>query len=119
MNAIEFEMDIVPIFNKLEVNKDESFHVVSLDNKEEFDNMYFIIYHGVLYNLLLKLENKDILEYNEFQNLVDTYFSFSLHEGIKTVFYGEQSVMTVSPYDEDKGVFITPVFNSDIKKRNV
>lgn len=116
MDAITFEMEIIPIFNKFKIEKDKTFHIRAMDNVDQYESLFAYIYHGILYNFFLQVEKKEMLSYDEFLYLSKTYLSFNIFYGEKTVQYGETDVLTVSKYDEENGSYITPIYGSKINR---
>jgi len=118
MNSIQFEMEMIPVYNKIEITQNVGFPISPFDEYSQYETLYDYIYLGIIYQFLLKVENKDILSYDEFLDLCDDFISSRMFDGVKTVSYGKTDILTATSYSEDDGSVITPVYGSNINKLN-
>ena len=96
MDSIQFEMEVVPIYNKIEITQNEGFKISPFDDYSQYKTLYDYIYLGIIYKFLLKVENKEILSYEEFLDLCDDFISSRMFDGIKTVSYGRTEILTAT-----------------------
>lgn len=113
INTTSFRTILVPTFNKIVVERGEAFHIRPDFNSEDFDALFNNIYHGIIYNFFLQLEEKEILSYEEYTYLYEHYLQILIFDGVKTVIYGESTILTASSFSKKSGSYITPLYKRD------
>ena len=116
MDNIEFQKEMVPIYNKIVIEKNVGFPIIPLRSYSEYYTLYNYIYNGIIYKFFLQIEKKEVLSYEEYIDLCEGYLNSSVFFGVKTIYYGEAMILTSSKYTVENGSVITPIYDLDVKR---
>ena len=115
-----FERELVPIFEKMTITVDVPFYIPSMSDINEYDSLFYNIFHGIVYNFFLKIEKKERLTYDEYKYLYDSCIKVDVFNGEKTVYYGFSPIIVISNYNEKETdricEYITPIYENKIKR---
>lgn len=118
----EFEDNYRPSFENMTVVINRPFYIKPMKEIKDYENAFDLLFHGILYNFFIKIENKNWLSFEEYKDLYKSCITTEVFNGETTLFYGDEEVLVISDYYDDtllkNGVYeyLTPVYKDSIKK---
>lgn len=104
LNEIVFEKEVLPLFDKFYFSSNEPFLLPHIDNKQEYDHLFNIIYHASIYKHLCFFKNFK-LNYEEYSRLFNTTLSFETFDGFTYVKYLSKPIIKIGTYqNEDNSI---------------
>lgn len=102
-NKIEqdkFEKEVVPLFEKIKFSSNDPFLIPALKDQEEYNYLFYTIFHGAVYKTLLTIKNKKVFSYNEYMDLYNRCITTEVFGGETTIFYFKNPILKVSTYKD-------------------
>lgn len=118
-----FNTEMIPIFDKMEVTDSEPFYVPSLGNIDEYNSLFYTLYHGVVYKFFSIMFKKKRFSYKEYTSLYERYITVSIFNGVKTVSYSATPIIEIGKYVENDTKrsceYIRPIYKDILKNRSL
>lgn len=109
LNEETFKKEVLPLFNKFYFSSQEPFLLPHINNKNEYDKFFSIIYHASIYKHLCFFKNIK-LNYQEYLRLFNTTLNFETYDGFNYVNYLSKPIIKIGNYKNEDNTISNSIY---------